>query len=137
MAFGVGVEKVIGARIVLVDAPLHQPHAEHAGVEVEVLLRRSRDRGDVVQPVDARHALSMEHLAPSRAAFDGGAAAERPIPLQPELAFLMRGSGAACLHVRFFAVGSDVEADGFVGAVARSGITAPMIFSSTKLTTPL
>ena len=52
MAFRVGVEEVVGARIVLVDAPLDEPHAEHAGVEVEVLLRRSGDRGDVMQPVD-------------------------------------------------------------------------------------
>ena len=42
MALGVGIEQVIGARIVLVDAALDQAHAEHAGVEVEVLLRRSR-----------------------------------------------------------------------------------------------
>ena len=39
---GVGVEEVIGAGVVLVDALLHQPHAEHAGVEVQVLLRRAR-----------------------------------------------------------------------------------------------
>ena len=54
--FGVRVEQVVGAGIVLVDAPLDQAHAEDAGVEVEVLLRRSRDRRDVMQSVDAAHA---------------------------------------------------------------------------------
>jgi hypothetical protein len=49
-AGGIGVEEVVGAGIVLVDALLDQPHAEHAGVEVEVLLRGARDRGDVVEP---------------------------------------------------------------------------------------
>ena len=62
MPLRVGVEEVVGAGIVLVDAALHEPHAEHAGVEVEVLLRGSGDRGDVVEPVDALHAHSMEHL---------------------------------------------------------------------------
>ena len=50
--FGVGVEQVIGAGIVLVDALLDEPHAQDAGVEVEILLRRAGNRGDVVQPVD-------------------------------------------------------------------------------------
>src|SRR5262249_14353285 len=55
MPFGVSVKKVVGARIVLVHAALDQTHAEHAGVKVQVLLCRSRDRRNVVQPVDAVH----------------------------------------------------------------------------------
>ena len=55
MADRVGVEQVIGAGIVLVDALLDQPHPEDAGIEIEVLLCRSRDGGDVVQPADAFH----------------------------------------------------------------------------------
>ena len=58
MALGVRVEQVIRARVVLVDAPLDEPHAQHAGIEVEVLLRRTGNRGDVMQPVDASHTLS-------------------------------------------------------------------------------
>ena len=60
MALGVGVEEVIGARVVLVDALLHEAHAEHAGVEVEVLLRRAGDGGDVVKSVDGSHLTSIE-----------------------------------------------------------------------------
>jgi hypothetical protein len=51
----VRVEQVIRAGIVLIDALLDQPHAQHAGVEVQVLLRGTRDRGDVMKPVDAPH----------------------------------------------------------------------------------
>ena len=39
--FGVRVEQMVGAGIVLVDAPLDQAHAEHARVEIQVLLRRA------------------------------------------------------------------------------------------------
>src|SRR5690348_950671 len=56
MAVSVGVEEVIRPRIVLIHAFLDEAHAEHAGVEVEVLLRRSGDRGDVMKSVDAPHA---------------------------------------------------------------------------------
>ena len=52
-ALGVRVEEVIGARVVLVHAPLDQVHAQDAGVEIDVLLRRARDGGDVVETVDA------------------------------------------------------------------------------------
>ncbi len=47
----VRIEEVIRARVVLVDAFLDQAHAEHAGVEIEVLLRGAGDGGDVVQSV--------------------------------------------------------------------------------------
>ena len=53
--FRVRVEKVIGAGIVLVHAPLDQAHAEDARIEVEVLLRRPRDGGDVMKAVDSAH----------------------------------------------------------------------------------
>src|SRR5262249_42231061 len=43
-AFGVRVEQVVGPGIVLVDRSLHQVHAQDAGVEIHVLLRRTRDR---------------------------------------------------------------------------------------------
>ena len=39
VAVGVGVEQMVRVRSVLVDALLHQPHPEHARVEVEILLR--------------------------------------------------------------------------------------------------
>ena len=54
MALAIGVEQVIGARVVLVDALLHQAHAEHAGIEVQVLLCGSGDGGDVVEATDWR-----------------------------------------------------------------------------------
>src|SRR6478672_11268911 len=37
MTLGVGIEKMIGAGIVLVDALLHEPHSKNAGIEIEVL----------------------------------------------------------------------------------------------------
>ena len=52
-AFGVRIEQVVGARVVLIDAALDEPHAENAGIEVEVLLRRAGDRGDVMKAVDS------------------------------------------------------------------------------------
>jgi hypothetical protein len=57
MAFGVRVEKVIGAGVVLIDRFLHQPHAENAGIEIKILLRRSSNCGDVMKTVDAVHNL--------------------------------------------------------------------------------
>ena len=55
MAFRVGIEEVIRARVVLIDALLDQSHPEDAAVEVEVLLRGPGDGGDVVQAVDGSH----------------------------------------------------------------------------------
>src|SRR4051794_26030888 len=54
----VGVEQVVCAGIILVDALLDQPHAENAGVEIQVLLSRPGNGRDVMQPVDAFHALA-------------------------------------------------------------------------------
>ena len=42
MPFGVGVEKMVGAGIVLVDALFDETHPEDAGVEIEILLSRAR-----------------------------------------------------------------------------------------------
>src|SRR5947209_15685713 len=55
MTVGVGVEKMISAGIVLVHTPLHQSHAENTCVKIQVLLRRSGDGGDVMEPVDRVH----------------------------------------------------------------------------------
>ena len=63
MSFRVGIEEVVGARVVLVDALLDQAHAEHAAVEVEVLLRRPGDGGDVVQSVDGAHVLILDRCS--------------------------------------------------------------------------
>ena len=68
MSLGVGVEEVVRAGIVLIHALLDEPHAEDAGVEVEILLRRSRDRCDVMQSVDASHA-ELRRNAAHRARF--------------------------------------------------------------------
>src|SRR6185295_7899514 len=54
---GVRVEKVIRARVILIDRFLHEPHAENAGIEIQILLCRSRNRGDVMKTVDAVHDL--------------------------------------------------------------------------------
>ena len=62
MALRVGIEEVIGPGVVLVDALLDEPHAEHAGVEVEVLLRGPGDGGDVVESVDGAHILILDRL---------------------------------------------------------------------------
>ena len=48
----VGVEEVVDGRVVLVDRLLHEPEAERAGVEVDVLLGVGGDRGDVVDAVE-------------------------------------------------------------------------------------
>ncbi len=55
MPFGVGVKEVVRPGIVLVDASLDEPHAEDTGVEVEVLLRRAGNRGDVMKTVHCIH----------------------------------------------------------------------------------
>ena len=62
MPFGVGVEKMVRGRIVLVDAAFDEAHAEDAGVEIEILLRRTGNRRDVMNPVDALHG----HVIPAK-----------------------------------------------------------------------
>ena len=47
--------EMVGLRIVEVHGALHQPETEQPHVEVEVLLRVTRDRGDVMDAEDARH----------------------------------------------------------------------------------
>jgi hypothetical protein len=39
---------MIGADVVLIDGLLHQPHAEQAGIEGEIVARAGRDRGEMV-----------------------------------------------------------------------------------------
>ena len=58
MADRVRVEQVVRPWIVLVDALLHQPHAEDPCIEVEVLLRWTCDGGDVMKPSDAFHCFA-------------------------------------------------------------------------------
>ena len=70
----VGIEQVVRAGIVLVDALLDEAHAEHPDVEVEVLLRRSGDGGDVMKAVDAWHELFRLRSARVRAVSPGGSA---------------------------------------------------------------
>src|SRR2546422_6071547 len=59
--------EMVGLRIVEIHGALHQPEAEQPHVEVEVLLRVTRDRGDVMDAEDARHdqysARSEEHTS--------------------------------------------------------------------------
>src|SRR5690606_21641500 len=57
VSLGVRVEQVVRARVVLVDALLDEPDAEHAGIEVEVLLRGAGDGGDVMQTARAVHGV--------------------------------------------------------------------------------
>ncbi len=63
VTLGVGVEEMISAGIILVDASLHQPHPEHAGVEIEILLRGSGDGGDVMKPSDRLQCHTFAQLA--------------------------------------------------------------------------
>ena len=48
IGFAVGVEQVIGGDVVLVDGLLHQPHAQQAGVEGQIVPRLRRDRGQMM-----------------------------------------------------------------------------------------
>ncbi len=74
--FRVGVEEMIRAGIVLIDAALDQPHAEDAGIEVEILLRRTGNRGDVVNTSDGVHGDLPEAIR--RVADDSAQSASRP-----------------------------------------------------------
>ena len=55
MTFRVGVEKVVGAGIILVHTFLHEPHPENAGVKIQVLLGRTRDGCDVMKSLYRLH----------------------------------------------------------------------------------
>jgi hypothetical protein len=59
MAFGVGVEKVVGAGIVLVHASLDQAHPEHARVEIQVLLGRPGNGRDMMKSLNVFHGFSF------------------------------------------------------------------------------
>ncbi len=64
MSFGIGVEQMIRPGIILIDALLHQAHPEHAGIEIKVLLRRTRNGGDVMEAADSFHARRCGKSAP-------------------------------------------------------------------------
>jgi len=49
----VRIEEVIRTRVVWLTLRLTRRNAQHAGVEIEVFLRRPGDRRDVVQSVHA------------------------------------------------------------------------------------
>ena len=66
MAFRVRIEKMIRPRIILVHAALHEPHAEHPSVKIQILLRRSGDRGDVMKTVDGMHRATIARAADGR-----------------------------------------------------------------------
>ena len=72
MSRRVGIKEVIRVRRILIHTLLHQAHAEHAGVEVEILLRVAGDRRDVMNAVDVGHgelcqsARDVSRRAPSR-----------------------------------------------------------------------
>ena len=57
MSFRVGVEKMIRARIILVDAFFYEPQAEDTGIEIEIFLRRPSDGRDVVDSADGFHKI--------------------------------------------------------------------------------
>ncbi len=62
VALLVGEEEVVDGRIVLVDRLLHQPQAQHAGIEVDVLLGFAGDRSDVVDALEL-HACILPYLS--------------------------------------------------------------------------
>src|SRR5258705_9599122 len=51
----VAVVEMVGLRIVEVHRALHEPEPEQPAIEVEVPLRVTRDRGDVVNTQDVAH----------------------------------------------------------------------------------
>lgn len=61
VSVGVGIEEVVGAGIILIHAFLHQTHAEDSGVEIEILLRRAGDGGDVMKAADWLHERVTNH----------------------------------------------------------------------------
>jgi hypothetical protein len=61
--FSVGIEQMVRPRIVLIDAFLDQPHAKHARVEIEVLLRRPGNGGDVMKSVYSSHRENQQALS--------------------------------------------------------------------------
>jgi hypothetical protein len=55
MAFRVGIKKVIGTRVILVDAFLDEPEPENAGVKIEIFLGWTCNCGYVMESVYAVH----------------------------------------------------------------------------------
>jgi hypothetical protein len=58
MAVRVGIEKVVGAGVILIHAALDEAHPEDAGVEIEVLLRRTGDGRDMMKSSNGLHRAS-------------------------------------------------------------------------------
>jgi hypothetical protein len=52
MAFGVGIEEMIGAGVILIDALLNETHPENARVKIKVLLSGTGDSRDVMESGD-------------------------------------------------------------------------------------
>jgi hypothetical protein len=59
VSFGVCVEEMVGAGIVLVDAPFDEAHPQDAGVEVEVFLSGTGYRRNVMEAVDRMHITTI------------------------------------------------------------------------------
>lgn len=65
-AFPIGVEKMIGADIVLVDRALHQPHAEHTGVEAVIAGCVGGNRRQMVDAAElGRRLFPVRHVRSS------------------------------------------------------------------------
>jgi len=60
MPIAVGVKEVVRARRILVDALLHETHAEDAGIEIDVFLRIAGDAGHMMKSADFRHYLEAK-----------------------------------------------------------------------------
>src|SRR4051812_25270523 len=139
MSLRVGVEQMVGAWIVLVDALLDQPHAEHAGIEVQVFLCRAGNGGDVVKAVDALHPAIMTRgrAAPNRrnaaatvrcglCEFCSSIASQATWACEPPDCTY---ASSPCMQTSRPTASSD--------AVARSGNTSPTSFSRMKVPTAL
>ncbi len=55
MPLGIGIEEMIRAGVILVDAFLDQPHPEHVDVEIQILLCGSGDRSNMMKSSERLH----------------------------------------------------------------------------------
>jgi hypothetical protein len=55
VALSVGVEQVVRAGGILIDAAFHQTHSQHGRVKINIVLRRTGDARYVVDTGYARH----------------------------------------------------------------------------------
>jgi hypothetical protein len=67
----IAVVEVIAARVVEVHGEFYQPQSQYAAIEVDVLLRVSGDRGDMVDSEDGfrsrRHGILGNNSMPGKA----------------------------------------------------------------------